>query len=251
MKSNYHTHTTFCDGRDTPEAMAEAAVERGFDVLGFSSHSDMLRDSAAYRAAIRGLAEANRGRLRIMLGLEAELAKPWSRVAGEYDYVIGSCHFVAAPDGALVPVDHSPRLLAEGIRGGFGGDAVSFVRAYFAAIRSTLSADFEIVGHPDLVRKFNAKHPFFDEAASWYRGELEATADAIAASGKLVEVNTGAISRGWLDDAYPSPEFRAMLRERGVRFVLSSDAHSADALDCAFERFGGGEDYVSLQEDLV
>jgi len=250
VKSNYHTHTTFCDGRDPPEAMAEAAVERGFDVLGFSSHSDMLRDPAAYRAAIRDLAEANRGRLRIMLGLEAELAKPWSRVAGEYDYVIGSCHFVAAPDGALVPVDHSPRLLAEGIRSGFGGDAVSFVRAYFAAVRSTLSADFEIVGHPDLVRKFNAKHPFFDEAASWYRGELEATADAIAASGKLVEVNTGAISRGWLDDAYPSPEFRAMLRERGVRFVLSSDAHSADALDCAFERFGGGEDYVSLQEDL-
>lgn len=230
--------------------MAEAAVERGFDVLGFSSHSDMLRDPAAYRAAIRGLAEASRGRLRIMLGLEAELAKPWSRVAGEYDYVIGSCHFVAAPDGTLVPVDHSPRLLEEGIRGGFAGDAASFVRAYFAAVRSTLSADFEIVGHPDLVRKFNAKHPFFDEAASWYRGELEATADAIAASGKLVEVNTGAISRGWLDDAYPSPEFRAMLRERGVRFVLSSDAHSADALDCAFERFGGGEDYVSLQEDL-
>ena len=55
MKSNYHTHTTFCDGRDTPEAMVEAAVERGFDVLGFSSHSDMLRDPAAYRAKLREL----------------------------------------------------------------------------------------------------------------------------------------------------------------------------------------------------
>jgi len=246
VKSNYHTHTTFCDGRDTPAAMVEAAVAKGFSALGFSSHSDMLADPAAYRAEIRELADINRGRIDVRLGLEAELAKPWSRVAGEYDYVIGSCHFVAAPGGALVPVDHSPRLLAEGIRDSFGGDAVSFVKAYFEAVRSTLSADFEIVGHPDLVRKFNAKHPFFDETASWYRDEVAATADAIAASGKLVEVNTGAISRGWLDDAYPSPEFRTLLRARGVEFVLSSDAHFADALDCAFDRFASAGPYVEI-----
>ena len=59
-------------------------------------------------------------------------------------------------------------------------------------------------------------------------------------------MNTGAISRGWMDDAYPSAEFRAMLRERGVRFVLSSDAHAAEAIDCAFDRFGQAEAYVEL-----
>ena len=97
----------------------------------------------------------------------------------------------------------------------------------------------------EIVRKFNAKHPYFDESAGWYREELERTADALAASGKLVEVNTGAISRGWLDDAYPSLSFRALLRERGVKFILSSDAHSADGLDCAFDRFAG-ESFVTL-----
>ena len=74
--------------------------------------------------------------------------------------------------------------------------------------------------------------------------ELRRTADAFAASGKIVEVNTGGISRGWIDDAYPSPFFRDLLRERGVRFILSSDAHSATALDCAFDRFAAAEDYV-------
>jgi histidinol-phosphatase (PHP family) len=59
--------------------------------------------------------------------------------------------------------------------------------------------DFNIAGHLDLVRKFNAKHPYFDEDAKWYRDELIATADAVAASGKIAEVNTGAISRGWLE----------------------------------------------------
>ena len=96
------------------------------------------------------------------------------------------------------------------------------------------------------MRKFNAKHPYFDEGVAWYLKELTTTADAVAASGKIAEVNTGAISRGWLDDAYPSPAFRKLLRERGVRFILSADAHSADAIDCAFDRFGDSEEFVRL-----
>ena len=59
-----------------------------------------------------------------------------------------------------------------------------------------------------------------------------------------MEVNTGGIARGWIDDAYPSPFFRSLLRERGVRFILSSDAHSAAAIDCAFDRFAAAEAYV-------
>ena len=47
-----------------------------------------------------------------------------------------------------------------------------------------------------------------------------------------------------MDDAYPSPYFRQLLRERGVCFILGSDAHSAAAIDCAFDRFAAAEDYV-------
>ena len=262
MKSNYHTHTTWCDGMNTPREMVEAAIEKGFDVLGFSSHSMLPRDDVdwvltpekapRYAAEVRALADEYRDRLRILCGVEADYvpgdSEP-SRAAHapvSPDYIIGSVHFVRAADGALVPVDHSPALLAEGIRGHFGGDASAFVRAYFAAIRDSLRFDFEVVGHPDLVRKFNAKHPWFDETAEWYREELERTADAIAASEKIVEVNTGAISRGWMDDAYPSMAFRELLQARGVRFVLSSDAHSADALDCAFGRFLATQDFQTL-----
>ena len=39
MKTNYHTHTVWCDGKDTPESMIKAAIGKGFDVIGFSSHS--------------------------------------------------------------------------------------------------------------------------------------------------------------------------------------------------------------------
>ncbi len=262
MKSNYHTHTTWCDGRNTPREMVEAALGKGFDTLGFSSHSMLPQDdedwvltpekAPRYAADIRSLAREYEGLIRILCGVEADYvpsgAEP-SRAAYASispDYIIGSVHFVRADDGALVPVDHAPNLLADGIRDHFGGKPAAFVKAYFASVRASLAFDYDMVGHPDLVRKFNVKHPYFDESAAWYRDELEHTADAIAKSGKFVEVNTGAISRGWLDDAYPSPTFRAILRSRGVRFVLSADAHSAEGLDCAFDRFAKEETYERL-----
>lgn len=260
MKTNYHTHTTWCDGKDSPEAVILYAIAKGFGEIGFSSHSSYPDDSACtvpaaklpgYFAEIRALADRHQGRIGVLCGVEADYIPgstdpDRSRYADfAPDYIIGSIHYVIAPDGGRVPVDHSPPLLMEGICRHFGGDAEAYVRAYFAQEREMLARfAFDMVGHPDLVRKFNAKHPYFDEGAAWYRDELALTADAIAASGRFVEVNTGAISRGWMDDVYPSREFRDMLRSRGVRFVLSSDSHAADTLDCAFDRFGAAEDYV-------
>ena len=74
--------------------------------------------------------------------------------------------------------------------------------------------------------------------------------DALLTLDVPFEINTGAISRGWLDDVYPSPAFRAMLREKGVKFVLSSDSHAADTIDCAFDRFGTAEDYLNFWQQL-
>ena len=260
MGTNFHMHTTWCDGKDPPEAMVRAAVAKGFSAVGFSAHAMLpaseqgnLTPTTAplYFAEIRSLAEKWRGQIEILCAVEADYIpgvcipdrSSYTHLAP--DYIIGSIHNVVK-DGRRCPVDHAPGLLAKGLAEIFSGDAEAFVRAYFAQEREMVADfDFDIVGHPDLVRKFNAKHPYFDETAPWYLDELRLTADAIAASGKIVEVNTGAISRGWLADAYPSPYFRQLLRERGVKFILSSDAHSADAIDCAFDRFADAEDYVT------
>lgn len=262
MPVNYHTHTVWCDGKDTPEAMVRAAIEKGFAVLGFSSHmsfpekSPWTLDPARgldYVREIRSLAEKYRGRIKILCGGEADyipcVTDPdRSRYAHlRLDYIIGSVHDVVAPDGGRVSVDNTPELLAEGIRLHFGGDAREFIAAYFRQQTEMVEKfDFDVVGHPDLVRKFNRKHPYFDETADWYLDLERQSAAALGRSGKLTEVNTGAISRGWLDDAYPSAPFREMLRIAGAKFILSSDAHAADGIDCAFDRFAAAEDFVEL-----
>jgi histidinol-phosphatase (PHP family) len=260
MKTNYHTHTVWCDGRNTPEEVVLSALEKGFSEIGFSSHSTYPHDGyctvpvaklPGYFAEVRSLAARYADRIKVLCGVEADyipgVTDPDRSRYAEFnpDYIIGSVHYVMAPDGAHVPVDHTPELLDAGIARNFGGDVKSYLCAYFAQQREMAERfDFDIVGHPDLCRKFNAKHPYFDENADWYLDELRKTADAFAKFGKIVEVNTGAISRGWMDDAYPSAAFRAMLRERGVKFILNSDSHSADTLDCAFDRFACAEDFI-------
>lgn len=39
LASSTHNHTTLCDGKNTPEEMARAALEAGFTDFGFSGHS--------------------------------------------------------------------------------------------------------------------------------------------------------------------------------------------------------------------
>jgi histidinol-phosphatase (PHP family) len=222
--------------------------------IGFSDHSYTFFDESYcinkddiknYQDTIRALSLKYKDKIKVLCGIEQDFYS--TEPTDNYDYIIGSVHLVRANDGALVPVDESPEKLISGIREHFNGEVQAFVRAYFEQEREMLSTcDFDIIGHLDLVRKFNVRHPYFDESASWYLNELELTAEAAAKSGKIVEVNTGAISRGWLDDAYPSNAFRQMLRSRGVKFVLNSDAHASSALDCAFDRFADEEEYVTL-----
>lgn len=261
IKTNFHTHTTWCDGKDTPEAVILAAIGKGFSAIGFSSHAMLPENeldwvlipgkAEAYAEEIRTLAGKYSDRIKVLCGVEADYipggANPDRATYASInpDYIIGSVHFVKAPDGASVAVDMSAENLFEGIREHFGGSVEAYIRAYFAQEREMIEKfDFDIIAHPDLVRKFNFRNPYFDENAAWYAEELVKTADVIAASGKIAEVNTGAISRGWIDDAYPSRPFRDLLRGRGVKFILNSDAHSADAIDCAFDRFGNSENFL-------
>ncbi len=263
MRANFHTHSTWCDGANTPEELIRGAIDKGFSALGFSSHAMLPGDlldwplTAAkvprYGAEIRALAEKYRDRIRIFCGVEADyipggVATPDRAVyaALKPDYIIGSIHFVLSPDGELTAVDKSPESLVADVAAHFGGDWEAYVKAYFAAERAMAAGcNFDVIGHPDLVRKFNGRLKSFDETAPWYEEELEKTAAAFAASGRLVEVNTGAIARGWMDDAYPSAAFRARLRAHGVKFILSADAHSVAALDCAFDRFADAESFVT------
>ena len=253
MKTNYHTHTNFCDGNSSPEDMVKAAIQKDFDILGFSSHSMYpfssdwhvsFRDHPLYASEISRLKEKYSDRIKILLGFEADFiqgvcAPDFSRYADfKPDFLIGAVHYVPGENG-FFEADGSFTETREKINSVYGGDRKKAVQAYFDFERTMIkTCNFTILAHCDLIRKQNSiKAPdrLFDESESWYKNEIRETAKIIAESGVCVEINTGGMSRGYLDSPYPSEEFLGLLYERNVPITLSSDAHAPDHLDFGFD----------------
>lgn len=248
-KSNLHTHTTFCDGKSTPEENVISAIQKGIEVLGFTAHSmypfwteTYMRptDFSSYCGEIRRLRQKYAGQITIRLAFEADfipgVSVPQMARYEEFspDYLIGSVHFVFQRE-ALVAVDHTGTILRDGAEKFYGGDMRALIRDYFSLQKEMIErGDFALLGHPDLVRKFNEREPFFDETEEWYKTELKEMADAVAKKGIAAEINSGAISRGYLSTPYPSEYFLGLLFDRGVPVAVTADAHSAEQLDSSF-----------------
>ena len=231
-----HVHTSFCDGANTPEEMAEAAYALGLSTLGFSGHSFVPFDTSCmtrsgteeYKARVRALAERYRGKMQILCGVEQDIFSPAS-TAG-YDFVIGSVHYLRRGEEYRA-VDDTPEALEELTADWFGGDWYAVMEAYFQTVsRVVEETHADIIGHFDMISKFNEKRRFFDETHPRYRAAWQIAAKKLLETGKPFEINTGAMSRGWKSVPYPSPEICGWLRDRGARFLLSSDSHRKETL---------------------
>ncbi len=154
------------------------------------------------------------------------------------DFIIGSVHYVVG-DGGYFEADGPLEETRERIQRYFGGNVRKAVSTYFERERQMLQESrFTILGHADLVRRQNPKgsEPLFDEETDWYKEELEKTADAIAQTGVIVEINTGGMARCNLESPYPSPAFLKLLHARKVPVTINSDAHQSKYLDFAFDK---------------
>ena len=236
IRANYHTHTTLCDGKDTPAAMAEAARRLGFEALGFSGHMDDTyhMDFPRYLETIADLRAQYAGELDILCGVELDQRWDPATVRGA-EYVIGSTHFLTAPNGLTDAVDweaeHSETLCREG----FGGDWYRMCAAYYEEEAGVLERTrCDIVGHFDLIARFNHACPAFDEEDPRYLGPAREAMEHLLRQGAVFEINTGALNRGRRREAYPALPLLRILRELGGEIILSSDAHQAALLDGAF-----------------
>lgn len=243
IKQNLHTHTTFGDGKCTAEEMVLAAIEKGFASLGFSEHAYAPYDVACgvkkdgvpeYIAEVKRLKEKYAGRLEIFLGFECDAY--YDTPKNGLDYTIGSAHFARnEKTGEYMTVDYLPEYFEKAVREVAGGSAEKLVELYYDELtRFALSYRPDILGHMDLIKKLNKDGRYFDPESAWYRRVTAEAAEKVAASGCIVEVNTGGIFRGALTEPYPSPDILSRLLELGVPVTISSDAHTAAALDFWF-----------------
>ena len=97
---DFHTHTSFSDGRDTPEEMVRAAIAQGMTEIGFSDHSPTWFDESycilpdeveRYRSEILRLKDLYSDAIIVRLGIEQDYYS--DAPTDGYEYVIGSVHY--------------------------------------------------------------------------------------------------------------------------------------------------------------
>lgn len=237
-RSCAHTHSRFCDGLDEPEAMVQKALEQNFISLGFSGHGAADYDDAAmtpegeraYRAEVRRLQKAYDGKMEILLGQEHDALSPYADFP--YDFLIESVHYIPTPEGKRC-VDWSADRTEETIRQSFGGDPYAYCRAYFeTCAKAYENSPAVIAGHLDLVTKFNEGGRQFDETDPRYLGPALEALECAVRRNMAVELNTGAVARGYRTAPYPGPALLHRLRELGGRVMVNSDCHNAALLTC-------------------
>lgn len=239
-KQNLHTHTTFCDGRNTPEELVQEAIKRGFDSLGFSMHSYVvcsgigsLQALEAYKIEIQRLKEQYSDRIKIYLGIEYDVFS--EQQADGFEYTIASVHCLKQ-NGVCRDFDTNLAGTLQYIEECFAGDSLAFAKCYYETVASIPQfGNFDILGHFDLIAKNNEKMKFLDTESTQYLDCAKATIHELRGKIPFFEVNTGCIGRGYRSTAYPQIELLKEFRECGFGAVISSDCHQKEFLDCNFE----------------
>lgn len=234
MKSNYHTHTFRCLHADgTDEEYIQAALDAGFNVLGFADHApwpfqngyvspirmavDKLPD---YIASIRALREKYEGQLTLHLGLESEYFPRYHdhllrmRDQGIEYYILGQHYVDSEEDSAYVGRD---AVTDDGVR--------RYAEAVVRAIRTGLYA---YVAHPDLFMRFREDGDFNSAC-------MEA-ADMICQAAKEMHIPLEYNLGGPLSEmhgrhcGYPSAPFWQYIRRNDNPVIIGVDAHAPQEL---------------------
>ena len=196
--------------------------ERGIRQLGIYEHDRYLDDIDL--VAFRNARELSQD-VELRLGIEVDFVpgreEQMDRFAAAlpYDYVIGSVHRVGGEE-----VDRDP-----GADIYDKWDTYDLYEAYYENVRkAALSGRFDVLGHPDLIKIFR-RFPEGDITVL-----LEETADAVAESGIVVDVNAAGLRKP-IGEIYPSRLFLEMFHSRGVQIILSSDAHAPEEVAAGYD----------------
>ena len=199
LRGDLHSHTSETDGRDDIRTMAEAARAAGLEYLAITDHSQSLamangldeRRTADHASRIRAV-DAERPGIRLLAGIECDI-KP----DGTLDL----------SNGCLAELD----LVVASVHSAFNQDRRQMTDRLLRAIEHS---HVDILGHPT-GRLILRREP--------YPVDVDAVVDAAARHGVALEINCQ-VDRLDLNDAHAK-----LARDRGVRLVISTDAHSRHA----------------------
>ncbi len=239
MLANFHTHTTFCDGQNTPEEIVLSAIEKGFASLGFSGHGYTpfderycMKDTSGYIKEITRLKEKYSKKIEIYCGVEEDAFSPVKR--NSFDYIIGSSHYCFI-NNKYYPIDSGSDYFKKCLQA-FNNNSLQFAETYFRTfVQYIKERKPDIVGHFDIITKYEeVDSPVFLNNGEYFK-IAEKYLKIAADTDVIFEVNTGAMARGIRTSPYLCEQLLYVLKEKESKLIISSDAHNADNLNACFD----------------
>lgn len=239
--SNLHTHTTYCDGKNSIEENILYAIEKNFISLGFSGHSYLPFDNSSmsrentikYLEDIKKLKEIYKDKIQIYSGIEADYYSNLNKITDKemmLDYRIGSVHFIKDDENNYFSIDSSKQNFENTLKH-FGSIKEVVLRYYNNLIDMINTQKTDIIGHLDLIRKYNFNKEYFTEKEDWYIKKLDEVLEVIKKSNSIVEINTRKMNKDNLNAHYPSNYTIKKLLKLNIPIIINTDAHSANTLD--------------------
>jgi histidinol-phosphatase (PHP family) len=251
MLTDYHVHLRPDDHeataaryftRENADRYRAAAGQRGIAELGVAEHVHRFTASLGVwqhpwweRNASDDIDEycAFVRESRLKLGIEADLVTGREEQmaalldAREWDYVVGSVHFLA--DEAVDMRDTEWDIWES-------RDPGEVWTRYFEALgHAAATGLFDILAHPDLVKVWGHAAPRPEGDLSRY---YELAMPGIEQADIAIEVSTAGLRKP-VGEIYPAPEFLRMCLDLGKPIALSSDAHVPDDLGHGYEEAVG------------
>ncbi len=241
---DFHVHTNLCDGQNSPEEMVLSAISMGMTRLGFSGHGYTPFDlsfcmsqenTIEYYAQINGLKEKYKDKIEILCGIEQDYFSKEPQFSP--DYIIGSLHYVKCGDNIL-SIDESEETFVKIAKEFYGGDYYALAEDYFLLVGDVVKkTGADIIGHLDLITKFNEGNKLFDTQNPRYVKAARDAIDKLIPYKKPFEINMGAVARGYRDEPYPENSLLSYIRQKGGKVILSSDSHSRATLCYKFLKY--------------
>ena len=237
-------HTIFCDGKNTPEEMVVSAINKGLKTVGLSGHSYTgnnelfgmsMENMQKYFDTVQDLKEKYKDKIEVLCGIEQDSFAGFPIL--DFDYVIGSVHYIYK-DGVYLSVDYSEECFINDVNTYYNGDYYGYIEDYYKQVANVIrDTNADIIGHIDLVTKFNENNKLFDESNPRYVKAFKKAVDDLIPYNKPFEINTGAISRGYRTTAYPSLPILEYIKQKGGKVILSSDSHDVDSIALEFNKY--------------
>ena len=201
LRGDLHVHSRWSDGLNSIREMAEKAIELGYEYICFADHAEKLKVAGGLtpeeiekrQKEIDGLNEEFKGRVTILAGAELNIDND-----GTVDY----------PDALLERFD----VVTASIHKGFNQSKEQLTER---TIRAMENRHIDVIGHP--TGRILGKRPPFAL-------DVDLVLEAAAKTGTFMELNSFPDRLDLKDD------YLREAKRRGVKIVISTDAHLANHL---------------------